>query len=141
MKKIKSIIIISFLILLTGCSTMKNAWDAFFMAKYDTTEYSIITSIRTNSEIYQENCSVYDISKYNFNSLFYKSLEFKNFTQNIPKNDDAIKLSEQLFELAKQAKEHYSKHETVTAGFCKLKMQQINRSSEQIQKIIGSKPR
>ena len=110
------------------------------MAGYDNQEYAIITNIRTNAELNVDLCTDQEKSKSNFNYLHFKSVEFKNFTQHIPDNQDAYKLSEQIVELAKEGKDQYEEG-NVSAGFCKLKLQQINRTAETIQKVIGSKPR
>jgi len=140
-KKISLLIASSSLLFLTGCSTLTNLYDAYFMAGYDTNEYGLITNIRTVSEINVEHCANTERSKVIFNNLHFKSVEFKNFTQHIPDNENANKLSLDLVKLAEQAKEMYNKNEEVSAGFCKLKMQQINRSAEKIQQVIGSKAR
>lgn len=131
----------STLVLLTGCSTLSNLYDAYFMAGYDTNEYSLITKIRTHADLHVGMCNDQVVSKNTFDYLHYKSIEFKNFSQYIPKNDNAYKLSEQIVELTKQGKDMYSKNDSVSAGFCKLKLQQISRSAENIQKVIGSKTR
>jgi hypothetical protein len=124
---------------LSGCALI----DAYFMAGYDNQEYAIITNIRTNAELNAGLCADQVKSKATFEYLHFKSVEFKNFTQHIPNNQDAHKLSEQMVELSKQGKEMYEKGDNVfvSAGFCKLKLQQINRTAETIQKVIGSKPR
>lgn len=140
MNRLKLLIVSSTLITLTGCSTLTNMWDAYWMAGYDTNEYALITKIRTHAELSNEICTDQEKAKNAFEYIHYKSVEFKNYTQYIPDNQDANKLSEQIVELSKQGKEQYSKGE-VSTGFCKLKLQQINRTSEQIQKVIGSKPR
>lgn len=133
---LKLLITSSVFVFLPGCAL----WDAYFMAGYDTNEYKIVTEIRTISEVSQEQCTNSDVSKQIFEGIYIKSVEFKNFTQYIPKNEDAHKLSNNMVELAKQGKDQYEKG-SVSAGFCKLKLQQINRTSEEIQKVIGSKPR
>jgi hypothetical protein len=122
---------------LSGCALI----DAYFMAGYDNQEYAIITNIRTNAELNAGLCTDQVKSKATFDYLHFKSVEFKNFTQHIPNNQDAHKLSDQMVELSKQGKEMYDKNDNVSAGFCKLKLQQINRTAETIQKVIGSKPR
>jgi len=122
---------------LSGCALI----DAYFMAGYDNQEYAIITNIRTNAELNAGLCVDQVKSKATFDYLHFKSVEFKNFTQHIPNNQDAHKLSDQMVELSKQGKEMYDKNDNVSAGFCKLKIQQINRTAETIQKVIGSKPR
>lgn len=121
---------------LTGCAV----WDAYFMAKYDNIEYALTNKIRTFAQLGVENCKDYKISKENFENLYFISVELHNFSQHIPRNEDTHKVTGNLVELTKQGREMYSK-ENVSETFCKLKLQQINRSAELAQKVIGSKPR
>jgi maleate cis-trans isomerase len=116
-------------------------YDAYFMAGYDNKEYSLINIIRTNAELNVSMCGDYDASKRTFNYLYSKGLEVKNFTQYIPNNTDAHKLSGNIYELTKQGKDAYNSDAIVSSTFCKLKLQQIVRASEAAQKVIGSKPR
>ena len=73
--------------------------------------------------------------------MYNTAIELRNFSQNIPRNDDTTKLASNLVELTKQGKELYVKNPNVSETFCKLKLQQINRSAEVAQKVIGKKPR
>jgi len=141
MNRLKILILSSALVTLTGCSTLTNMWDAYFMAKYDTNEYKLISDIRTTSELSKDTCADQNVSKNNFDVLYAKSLEFKNFTQYIPDNEDAHKLAKELISLTKTAKEFYNKNEKVSTPFCQLRLGQINRSSEKIQEVLGRKPR
>lgn len=140
-KKLSLLIASSSVVLLSGCSTLTNLYDAYFMAGYDTNEYSLITNIRTTSELSIVYCDDQEKSKAIFDNLYFKSVEFKNFTQYIPDNENANKLSADLVKLTEQGKELYNKGSDVSAGFCKLKLNQINRSAEKIQQVIGSKTR
>lgn len=140
-KKLSLLIASSSLVLLTGCSTLTNLYEAYFMAGYDNNEYGLITNIRTVSEISVEHCDDQERSKVIFNNLHFKSVEFRNFTQHIPDNENANKLALDLVKLTEQGKDIYSKGTSVSAGFCKIKLQQINRSAEKIQQVIGSKAR
>jgi hypothetical protein len=134
---LRLLILSSIFILLPGCAIL----DAYFMARYDTSEYYIITNIRVKSEIGQQYCTEQGHAKIVFDNLYEQSKVFLYFTENIPKNNDANELAKNLVELTTQGKKQYSGNETVSAGFCKLKLQQINRTSESIQKVIGSKAR
>lgn len=136
-KKISLLIASSSVVLLSGCALI----DAYFMAGYDNNEYSIITLVRTASDIGLEKCNDRTAAEQLFIHMHYKSLEFKNYTQYIPDNEEAFKLASGIIEIAKQAKEKYETSDIVSEAYCKLKMQQINRSAEKIQKVIGSKPR
>jgi hypothetical protein len=121
---------------LNGCALI----DAYFMAGYDNNEYAIVNKIRTTAELSVDNCKDQTQAKLTFENLYILSYEFKNFTQYIPRNQEAHKLSEQVLELSKQGKELYAKG-NVSEVFCKLKLQQVSRSAETIQQVLGSKPR
>jgi len=111
------------------------------MANYDNVEYAITNKVRTFAQLAAEDCNDYEKSKTNFNRIYGYGLELRNFTQYIPDNKDAAKLGSNIEELTKQAKDHYAKNITVSENFCKLKLQQITRSAETAQQVIGAKPR
>jgi len=135
--KMRLLLASSILVLLPGCALI----DAYLMARYDNNEYYIITNIRTESEIGQQYCGDQAKAKVIFDKLYAESKLFLNFTENIPRNQDAHNLAKNLVELTTQGKKQYADNETVSQGFCKLKLQQINRASESIQKVTGSKAR
>ena len=121
---------------LSGCAL----WDAYMMAGYDTTEYALVNRIKTQADLSAEDCKDVVKSKQNADSLYF-AVELKNFATNIPRNEDTSKLANNLVELTKQGKEAYVKNPNVSETFCKLKLQQIGRSAEVAQKVIGKKPR
>lgn len=141
LRKLNLLLASSVIVLLPGCAVVGKFYDAYFMAKYDTNEYGLINKIRTVSELAVEECKDRDKSITNFKTLYYTSTELKNFTQHIPNNPDASKLAGNMVELSKQGKEMYDKSPNVSENFCKLKLQQINRSADTAQKAIGAKPR
>ena len=122
---------------LSGCAL----FDAYFMAGYDTTEYALDNKIKTKAELSVEDCKDQKVSKQNMNDLYFIAVEMRNFSENIPRNVDTAKLAGNLVELTKQGKDLYAKDSTVSETFCKLKLQQIGRSAEVAQKVIGKKPR
>lgn len=128
-------------ILITTTLSSCALYDAYMMANYDTNEYALTNKVRTLSELSVEDCKDQSKSKINFEGLYFISVELKNFTQYIPDNPDAHKLAGNLVELTKQGREMYVKSPTVSEGFCRIKLQQINRSAEVAQKVIGKKPR
>lgn len=141
MKPLKLLLLSSIFVTLSGCAYLQQAYDAYFMAGYDNVEYGLINKIRTNSELAQNDCGDYALSKRNMGIVYKQSLEFKNFTQYIPDNKETVKLSEKVFEIAKQGVELYDKNTSVSLAFCKLKFKQINGAAETAQKVMGSKPR
>jgi len=137
MNRLKLLIASSILVFLPGCAL----WDAYFMAKYDSLEYGLTSKIRTLSELAAEDCKNQESSRENFEGIYFISVELRNFTQYIPNNVDANKLANNLVELSKQGREMYGKATSVSEAFCRVKLQQISRSAEAAQKVIGSKPR
>jgi len=133
----KKLLIILFILSLNGCAL----YDAYFMAKYDTTEYSLINQIKTKAQIAEENCNDKSLVIIQLNELYYSALEFKNFTVYIPRNEDSVKLSSKLFTLTKDTRDYFNKTDKISPIFCKAKIQQIEKSADTIQHAIGSKPR
>jgi hypothetical protein len=133
-KLIASLIIVSSL---SGCALI----DAYLMAGYDSNEYAMVNKIRTKAELSVEDCKDPTKSKQNADDLYNTAIELRNFSVNIPRNEDTAKLAGNLVELTKQGKEQYVKNPNVSETFCKLKLQQIGRSAEVAQKVIGKKPR
>ena len=133
----KKLLILPLVLILNGCII----FDSYFMAKYDTTEYSLVNQIKTKAQIAEENCSNQILVVSQVNDLYISALEFKNFTVHIPRNEDATKLSDKLFTLTKDTKDYFNKTERISPIFCKAKLQQIEKSADTIQHALGSKPR
>jgi hypothetical protein len=111
------------------------------MAKYDTTEYALVNDIKTKAQVAEENCGNQPLVTTQVNELYIKSLEFKNFTLHIPRNKDADNMSTKLLMLTKDTKDYFNKAERVSPIFCKAKLQQVVKSADTIQHVLGSKPR
>ena len=133
----KKLIPLAFVVLLSGCTL----FDAYFMAKYDTTEYALVNEIKTKAQVAEENCSNHLLVVTQVNELYIKSLEFKNFTTHIPRNKDANNMSTKLLTLTKDTRDYFNKAEKVSLIFCKTKLQQVINSADTIQHVLGSKPR
>ena len=134
MKKLLPLIFVS---LLSGCTLL----DAYFMAKYDTNEYFIVNDIKTKAQVAEENCSNQLLVVTQVNELYIKALEFKNFTSHIPRNKDTDNMSTKLLTLTKDTRDYFNKAEKISPIFCKAKLQQIVKSADTIQHVLGSKPR
>lgn len=119
--------------MLSGCTV----FDAYFMAKFDNQEYYLINSIRTKAQVAQRSCDTPVVLKPQVNEIVNTSLEFKNFTQHIPRNPEAFKMAGQMVELTEQIKFD----DKTSPIFCKMKLQQVERNAEKIQTVLGSKPR
>jgi len=133
----KKLLPLTFVVLLSGCTLL----DAYFMAKYDTTEYALVNEIKTKAQVAEESCGNHILVVTQVNELYIKSLEFKNFTLHIPRNKDADNMSTKLLTLTKDTRDYFNKAEKISPIFCKAKLQQIVKSADTIQHVIGSKPR
>ena len=128
---------LTFVVLLSGCTV----FDAYFMAKYDTNEYFIVNDIKTKAQVAEENCGNYILVVTQVNELYIKALEFKNFTTHIPRNKDTDNMSTKLLTLTKDTRDYFNKAEKISPIFCKAKLQQVVKSADTIQHVLGSKPR
>ena len=133
----KKLIPLTFVVLLSGCTV----FDAYFMAKYDTNEYFIVNDIKTKAQVAEENCGNHILVVTQVNELYIKALEFKNFTSHIPRNKDTDNMSTKLLTLTKDTRDYFNKAEKISPIFCKAKLQQVVKSADTIQHVLGSKPR
>lgn len=133
----KRILIVLFAFSLSGCAL----FDAYFMAKYDTNEYFIVNDIKTKAQVAEENCGNHILVVTQVNELYIKALEFKNFTTHIPRNKDTDNMSTKLLTLTKDTKDYFNKAEKISPIFCKAKLQQVVKSADTIQHVLGRKPR
>ena len=133
----KKLLIVLFAFSLSGCTL----FDAYFMAKYDTNEYFIVNDIKTKAQVAEENCGNQLLVITQVNELYIKALEFKNFTMHIPRNKDTDNLSTKLLTLTKETRDYFNKAEKISPIFCKAKLQQVIKSADTIQHVLGSKPR
>ena len=133
----KKLIPLAFVVLLSGCTLL----DAYFMAKYDTNEYFIVNDIKTKAQVAEENCGNHILVVTQVNELYIKALEFKNFTMHIPRNKDTDNMSTKLLTLTKDTRDYFNKAEKISPIFCKAKLQQVVKSADTIQHVLGSKPR
>lgn len=133
----KKILIALVAVSLSGCALV----DAYFMAKYDTTEYALVNSVKTKAQVAQSTCNDTQVSKAKINDIYNTAVEFRNFTFHIPRNEDATNMAGKLVALVGESKDHYAKTDKVSEFYCKQKLQQIVRSADTIQGPIGAKPR
>jgi len=122
----KKLIIIAALAL-SGCSSIMGIVG---MQPFDSNEYGYTVSIRTKA-------LSGDCSKENLNSMYIDSQLFKNYTEYIPYNDKTNSMATDLNKLV----EELYKRENPSPTYCKLKLNSISKSAEEIQRVVGSKPR
>lgn len=138
----KKLTLVLSLLLLTGCASIQQTtlYRAWYMAKFDNNEYSQINSIRTQANLGAAKCGTPEVIPV-VESLYYKSVEFKNYSASIPFNDEPIKMSSELAEIIKGLNERYHSKEPVSPSYCTLKFGTIEKNAVTIQNVIGAKPR
>ena len=130
------------IVLLTGCATIQQStlYRAWNMPKFDNNEYSQINSIRTNAYLGAAKCGTPEVVAV-VDTLYYKSIEFKNYSASIPHNEETVKMSGELAEIIKGLNARYHGKEPVSPAYCTLKFGTIEKNAVTIQNVIGSKPR
>jgi hypothetical protein len=132
----KLITAIALMLGLSGCAV----WDAYFMAKFDVNEYQYISRIRTHADIGAPLCGTPAV-KEEVKRIFVVSNEYKNYAQHIPRNEDSYKLASALTQITDEFYKRYQGDKEPSAVYCRAKFTAISQSAENIQKVIGAKPR
>lgn len=133
MKKLIAVLAVT---LLNGCAV----WDAYFMTGFDNQEYMLVTQIRTDAQVYKNQCDNPALAPVNAQTIALKTRLFQNYSEQIPKNDNGKKASESLNEIAQGLNQAYTKG-TVSITFCRLKYGSIENAAYVIQHVVGDRPR
>jgi len=133
----KTIATISVALLLSGCAVL----DSLKLAKFDTNEYSSVVDLRSYAQVVIPFCDEeyfdYDLVM----QLHMLSTTMFNYAQFLPNNSDTIEMIKALHEIVQQFKAKYDTERYVSNNYCRLKLQQIERSARRIQEAIGGKNR
>lgn len=138
MKLLTSIILI---FSLSGCATISNLYDSYFMAPYDTNEHFLVNKIKFYSEFSKRNCANHEAAKTSAIHLFSLSSQLKSFSGNLPNNSSTVKMTDSLFVLVDELHIRYDTAKEVNKTYCELKLQSISESANTIQKVIVKRPR
>ena len=138
----KKLLIVLAVVSLSGCATIQQTtlYRAWNMAKFDNNEYSQINSIRTVANLGAAKCGTPEVVPV-VDSLYYKSVELKNYSASIPNNDETVKMSGELAEIIKGLNARYHDKEPVSPAYCTLKFGTIEKNAVTIQNVVGAKPR
>lgn len=127
----KKILLLAALLQLSGCVL----FDAYFAAKYDNNEYGLVTKIKTIAETTE--CGNVDVAD-NAKAMWIYSVELKNFTQHLPRNEKSHEMTSKLSEITMGL---HNKHGQMSKVYCEEKLKIIIKTTDDIQKALGSKPR
>jgi hypothetical protein len=126
---------------LSGCATISNFYDSYFMALYDTNEHFLVNKIKFYSEFSKRNCANHEAAKTSAIHLFSLSSQLKSFSGNLPNNSSTVKMTDSLFVLVDELHIRYDTVKEVNKTYCELKLQSISESANTIQKVIVKRPR
>ena len=133
----KTIATISVALLLSGCTVL----ESLKLAKFDTNEYGSVVDLRSYAQVITPFCDE-EYFDYDFvMQLHMLSTSMFNYAQFLPNNDDTIEMVKALHEIVQQFKVKHDTQGFVSKNYCRLKLQQIERSARRIQEAIGSKNR
>jgi hypothetical protein len=121
---------------LSGCALI----DAYMMARFDNNEYMLINRVRTQANLGAAKCGKPEVVA-EVDSIWRTTVELKNYTQSIPHNEEATKMSAELAEIVKGLSDRYKGTEPVSMLYCTTKFSSIERNAVTIQNVIGKKPR
>lgn len=133
----KRLALLSLVMLLNGCAIV----DIYKQARWDNNEYMIVNDIQTTAMLGAEYCADQKTVLPYVNHIYDKSIEFKNYTSDIDRNKESIKLSEELLAITKGLKERYYSGDEVSQKYCELKFGTIQTGSSTIKRALGAKPR
>jgi hypothetical protein len=121
---------------LSGCAL----FDAYFMARFDNNEYALINKIRTEANLGAAKCGKPEVIAV-VDNIYRTSIEFRNYGQSIPRNQDVIRMGNELAEIVKGLSDRYHGTEPVSMMYCTTKFSSIERNAVNIQNVVGKKPR
>ena len=90
---------------------------------------------------YKTQCDDAAKSRLNSMAISYKTMLFKNYEEQIPRNKNGISASIELNKIAQGLRERYNSGVTTSPAFCKLKFEGIEHSADLIQHVLGNRPR
>ena len=129
--------LLALLLFLPGCAMV----DAYFMAKFDPNEYLLVDEIRSVAETTPRYCEDRQRMEKVVSHLFLSATKLKNYSSNIPDNEKTVVMTDELYEEVYKLDKRYEYPDKISTSYCKMKLSIIEKSSETIQQVMGSKPR
>ena len=123
--------------LLNGCAVV----DYYRMAKWDNNEYQLANEVQTAATLGYDFCPSQKDVVYYVDHIYTKSVEFKNYANDIERNEETVKMADNLMAITKGLKERYHSGDDVSQKYCELKMTSVQTSTGTIKKSLGAKPR
>lgn len=131
----KKLALLFLVLTLSGCAAI----GSLQTSKYDTAEYTIVTSLSSIAEVGSTECADPVQMKTTAYSLMMKATEFKNYTADIPNSVESNRISNSLFDIIKGLSDKYNSGEKVSVVYCSNKMAIVERAAKAAKFAIGSK--
>jgi len=138
MRKIISLLAV--VIALSGCSFIQTAYESYRMARFDNNEYMLANDIRTRANLGARKCGTPEVVA-EVDGLWGKTIELRNYSESIPRNKEAVIMTQELAEIVKGLSDRYHGKESVSMSYCTLKFGTIEKNATVIQNALGAKPR
>lgn len=132
----KSTLALILALVLNGCALI----DAYRMARFDANEYMLVNQIHTSVQLHANKCETRAVIPY-VEVIYNKSLELKNYSASIPRNEETVAMTNDLYEITKGLKERYASGDEVSQKYCEIKFKNIENSTATMKTVIGAKPR
>ncbi len=133
----KKLALLSLVVFLNGCAIV----DIYRQARWDNNEYALVNDIQTEAELGIDSCVDQKAVVPYVNKMYNTSITLKNYTKDLERNAESIKMSGELLAIIKGLKERYSSGDEVSQKYCELKFTTIQTSTTTIKKSLGAKPR
>lgn len=133
----KKLALLSLVVFLNGCAIV----DIYRQARWDNNEYALVNDIQTEAELGIDSCVDQKAVVPYVNKMYNTSVTLKNYTKDLERNAESIKMSGELLAIIKGLKERYSSGDEVSQKYCELKFTTIQTSTTTIKKSLGAKPR
>jgi hypothetical protein len=132
----KKLVLVSLILVLNGCALI----NAYRMARFDNIEYALVNQIHTQAQLGAAACGT-DLVYSQVDDIYFKTVELRNYSQHIPRNEETVKMTVALHEIVKGLKDRYASTEEVSTKYCELKFNNIEKATTNMQVVIGDKPR
>lgn len=128
----KNLIILSAILLLSGCT--------LFGAKFDNNEMASVARIAVESKLAAETCSDTLSTVRAIRSLKKEAMFFETYTKHLPDNNESHKIAIIINETILEMEERY-KTSDPSIGYCKIKLLIIKKQAIRTLESVGDKVR
>lgn len=137
----RQILLFLFVPLLTGCGTVQQAWESYWLPPFDNREYAYAVEIRTMSEFMAAQCQDAKASAENAQVIHRKAQEFNNYARELQNNNDVAAMARSITEITVTLPERYARSEPVSVAYCRSKYNLITLASTGAQQAMARKKR